>query len=89
MAPQTEELGMQLQKEKASSQHLETLNEELEEDLEQWFNIIHTLRAHRAAQVGPPERMPPLAPCLPEGVSRATAVSWSLISDSWVTSSLA
>lgn len=50
---------MQLQKEKASSQHLETLNEELEGDLEQWFNIIHTLRAHRAAQEGPPERMPP------------------------------
>ncbi|ELK32236.1 Protein Daple [Myotis davidii] len=45
-----DELGMQLQKEKASSQHLETLNEGLEEDLEQWFNIIHTLRAHRAGQ---------------------------------------
>ncbi|EPQ05638.1 Protein Daple [Myotis brandtii] len=50
---------MKLQKEKASSQHLETLNEELGGDLEQWFNIIHTLRAHRATQVGPPERMPP------------------------------
>ncbi|EPQ05640.1 Protein Daple [Myotis brandtii] len=41
---------MKLQKEKASSQHLETLNEELGGDLEQWFNIIHTLRAHRATQ---------------------------------------
>lgn len=54
-------MGMQLQQEKAGSQHCETLNKELEGDLEQLLNIMHTPRAHRATQVGASERMLPPA----------------------------
>lgn len=35
-------MGMQLQKENADSQHCETPNKELEGDLEQLLNIMHT-----------------------------------------------
>nr|KAF6379006.1 hypothetical protein mMyoMyo1_009876 [Myotis myotis] len=82
LALQLEELGTQLTQDKANSQ-----KEELEGELQS--NIANTVRPSRATQVGPPERMPPWRPRLPEGASGITALSWSLISDSWVTSSLA
>lgn len=82
LALQLEELGTQLTQDKANSQ-----KEELEGELQS--NIANTVRPSRATQVGPPERMSPWRPRLPEGASGITAVSWSLISDSWVTSSLA
>lgn len=54
---------------------METLHEELEEDLEQLLNIIDTLKVHKALQVGPPECMPSLVPLPARGAFRITAMS--------------
>lgn len=83
LALQMEELQLQLQLEKGKSQEWETLTEELVNELEQLLNEVGTLKADRALQVGAPWN-----PCLQGGASRITALSWSLISDSWVTSFL-
>lgn len=82
LALQVAELGTQLTQDKANSQ-----KEELDGELQS--NIANTVRPSRATQVGTPERMSPWRSRLPKGASGIRAVSWSLISDSWVASSFA
>lgn len=49
-SPRVEELGIQLQKKKTNSQHLETLKEEREGELEQQFKIIDALISYKATR---------------------------------------
>lgn len=51
---------MELQREKQSSQDLETLSEELMEDSERLHSDMEILKSDKARQVGPPERTTPL-----------------------------